>query len=261
MIWHLMIHIGAGYFAPAAFIWDSDGLLRTFYFSSIIQSISMIEYFMIVKSLREKGGYEQPKTIFAYKMIQIFIMKIVFYGAITMFTAYLVGTGSQTTNNFTNSDKENITHFWMADLASRKAINIINDPNIDKFLFKMEEMDNVHIGSPDKPLGKLVNQDYVDEILRYKREALLESRKVSDTVLDKIHSDFKFYFREKFQKHLEQFISFYKNKATSLEKLNKIESLFNEWGDFLDTNGADFKIPKGTKPEAYQIGIKELKGE
>ena len=92
MIWNLAIHTAAGYFGSGMFTLDSKGIITCLVITALVQGIDMIR---IYREIEDRGIVNEvgPQGIgtLIYKLVQTYIMKILFYGSITLLVASFVG--------------------------------------------------------------------------------------------------------------------------------------------------------------------------
>ena len=84
MIWNLAIHSAAGYFGSNVFTWDSSGLQACLIVTAIVQGIDMFRFI-----LQATSGPMEPQSqgTLIWKSAQMYVMKILFYGSITLLVA------------------------------------------------------------------------------------------------------------------------------------------------------------------------------
>ena len=89
MIWNLALHIGAGYFGSDFFEMTLNGILKCAATAAIIQGIDLFRH--ILGILKTTKGHMEPYTmgVISWKAFQTYIMKILFYGSVTLFVASL----------------------------------------------------------------------------------------------------------------------------------------------------------------------------
>jgi hypothetical protein len=87
MIWNLTLHAGAGYFGSNIFTWDESGIKICLIATAIVQGIDMFRFI-----LQATSGPMQPQSqgTLIWKSAQMYVMKIIFYGAITLLVARFV---------------------------------------------------------------------------------------------------------------------------------------------------------------------------
>ncbi|MDP6426337.1 MAG: hypothetical protein QF443_05050 [Dehalococcoidia bacterium] len=87
MIWNLAIHTAAGYLGSDIFTWDWRGLQMCLIVTAIVQGIDMCRFI-----LQATRGPMQPQSqgTLVWKCAQVYIMKILFYGSITLLVARFV---------------------------------------------------------------------------------------------------------------------------------------------------------------------------
>lgn len=97
MIWNLLIHLGAGLFGYNIFRLDTVGLVACIVLTVIVQSISTFRFQQWAKQKYEnslQSGSKSWKELsgsgaYKAKMVQLFLVKVVFYSAITLASAYV----------------------------------------------------------------------------------------------------------------------------------------------------------------------------
>ena len=91
MIWNLSLHTAAGYFLSNVLTWDSSGLQVCLIITAIVQGIDM---FRII--LEATSGPMQPQShgTLIWKSAQIYVMKILFYGSITLLVAKIASNSA-----------------------------------------------------------------------------------------------------------------------------------------------------------------------
>lgn len=94
-----------------------------------------------------------------------------------------------------------------------------------------------------RALGTATEQE-VSEVLTLWRQALQEARLVTDSVLDKTHTDLKDKYRNQYQKALQYQITAFEQENVSYSITgSKMKSDFIDW--FSSVKGS-FWVPKGT---------------
>jgi hypothetical protein len=88
MIWNLIFQVGAGYFGSGIFEMTSKGILTCAVFTAIIQGIDMYRFILEVGNSAMEN---QPRSVVVYKAVQMYVLKILFYGSITLFVASISG--------------------------------------------------------------------------------------------------------------------------------------------------------------------------
>lgn len=94
MIWNHLLHAGFGLIASGMFPWSFSGVLTSMGFSVIIQGIDMIRLYKFyrVRFSPNKTPERSGLTVFIYKLSQLYIMKIVWYAAVTLVAASVIRT-------------------------------------------------------------------------------------------------------------------------------------------------------------------------
>ena len=92
MIWNLAIHTAAGYFGSSMFTLDSKGLITCLVITALVQGIDMKRIYREIsaRGIVHEVGPQGIRTL-NYKLVQTYIMKILFYGSITLLVASFVG--------------------------------------------------------------------------------------------------------------------------------------------------------------------------
>lgn len=98
MIRNIIIHIVLGYFGKTVFDFSINGIIWVLVISLVIQGLDMISYYrkqikLVSRTIdetarQEKIGYIKTKA-HRLKIFQLYVIKVLFYGALTLFTAYI----------------------------------------------------------------------------------------------------------------------------------------------------------------------------
>lgn len=112
---------------------------------------------------------------------------------------------------WTQSEKENIQHMSASVRSALAAADI----------------------TKTKPVGTLSNED-IASILQLDKTAVREAQQVLDSVLDKMHPDFRQHFRNEYQKSLEIRIQSIEQHDGNLE--NQGRALAGQWSDWLNAH-------------------------
>jgi len=88
MIWNIFLHIGLGYFGKNM-ITGNNGLLYLLGLTIFVQAIDMLRFHTVIKeNARSNSEIEHIKTnTYKYKLIQVFVFSVLFYGGISYLTA------------------------------------------------------------------------------------------------------------------------------------------------------------------------------
>jgi len=98
MIWNLILHSAAGAAGYGIFTFHYPGILYCLGITVIVQGIDMFRYYSKLKNrISESSGKSRSKMLKKYKSLPGFIlavlwflMKVVFYGLLTLVTAFIV---------------------------------------------------------------------------------------------------------------------------------------------------------------------------
>ncbi|MFA4853377.1 MAG: hypothetical protein WC599_12740 [Bacteroidales bacterium] len=98
MIWNLLLHSVMGYLGKDMFTFSTKGFIWLIAITMLVQGIDMFRFYkkqknLVYKTIDEKARQdklEHMKTnAHKYKIIQFYLMKVIFYGSVTLFVAYL----------------------------------------------------------------------------------------------------------------------------------------------------------------------------
>ena len=123
-------------------------------------------------------------------------------------------------SGWSNEEKRNFCHFLSSQRADSQAARISNSTS-----------------------AGYVTEQEVSEILTLWRQALQEARLVTDSVLDKTHTDLKDKYRNQYQKALQYQITAFEQENISYSVIgSKMKSDFIDWLNSVK----GIRIPKGT---------------
>jgi hypothetical protein len=87
MLWNSIIHIVAGIFGSNIFNFQFPGIVYPFLLASAVQVFSVTQFHSKIKSSNPESIAIQGNVYF-YKIAQLYIFRIIFYGSITLAAAY-----------------------------------------------------------------------------------------------------------------------------------------------------------------------------
>lgn len=97
MLWNTGLHIIAGLFGSNIFSWTSQGIIACLVITSLIQGIDMTRlYRTTVKRINEQPDHIRDEQMQTFKkrlpitFPQLFIMKVIGYGLVTMASASIM---------------------------------------------------------------------------------------------------------------------------------------------------------------------------
>lgn len=121
--------------------------------------------------------------------------------------------------SWTSEDKASAIHYYNSQDANRASIKILQR------------------GTPYAQMSK----EQLSRLLMHMKAALSEAKMVTDDFLDKVHPDFRKYYRYEYQKSLELRIKI-------LEEPNSTEGreahlMYNAWVDWVENHRTEFQFP------------------
>jgi len=97
MLWNHIIHIVAGIFGASIFLWTGDGILLSAIIAALSQATDTIRMYFYHKNhilSAPEGVREEQMHNFKegalYKFAQLYIVKVIWYGVVTLITAQLM---------------------------------------------------------------------------------------------------------------------------------------------------------------------------
>jgi hypothetical protein len=88
MLWNLLIQIGAGIIGRHLFTFEFNNILSCLILTGIVQLIGTIKFHNFVKRNKPESISDKRNPYF-YKLIQLFLVKLIFYTLITLVSAYI----------------------------------------------------------------------------------------------------------------------------------------------------------------------------
>jgi len=98
MIWNLFIHIIAGAIGYRIFSFKSPGLIYCLGMTIVLQGLDMIRFHSNTKKrvfrtpphIREKQLENLKGSVYFYKLAQVYVAKVVFYGLVTLLASSIM---------------------------------------------------------------------------------------------------------------------------------------------------------------------------
>jgi len=121
-----------------------------------------------------------------------------------------------------------------------------NDSEIDnsKYFFSSLKNFSSMVSIINKNYSGQLNQEDLNLILFYSREALNDAKKVFDSVLEKSHPKLKYHFRNEYQSGLELFLKGYSTKdySKAVEYSINGQKLLDKWGQWKNYHRKEIRI-------------------
>lgn len=90
MLWNHLLHALAGILFPTLFLWTTDGILAAAAIAVVAQGIDTLRMYSENKAMALRpsmGEHAAAMKIFLYKLAQLFLFKVVWYGLVTLIAA------------------------------------------------------------------------------------------------------------------------------------------------------------------------------
>jgi len=97
MIWNHLLHAFFGFLAHDLLTWSKNGLLICFSITAVVQGIDTMRFYSYSKKRLvtespetiKDGRLEAAKKDALYKLPQLWLFKVLWYGSVSMFIAFL----------------------------------------------------------------------------------------------------------------------------------------------------------------------------